>query len=618
MLQSTRFVSLALISVLTCLGSVGGQESFSYRSRGPTSGGYAAQRLGTPAGTPRRAYLSDPSSEEVQLRPASQAAEESASTPPKAKSADTAPAPTGEAAFNRYCTECHEAQKSLQQKKTLAAWRVTVRKMAAMEDADIPPDVHEPIAKYLAARSEAKADDSGQAKDGAAGAKKEQGPDPALVRSGEAAFSAHCTSCHDAEKSLQQKKSLAGWRANVRRMAEKDGANIPQNVHEAIAAYLASRNDGKGGGAGGADDAPSFSLTGTLAPLWRGGGNSDLENPGFFGDVWVGAAWQGKGALSAHATACITCHPQGNNLGRIDLVDAAVRLDVTKWFTSQCGAGCEPALKMAVEMGRFVVPFGAFYQQVNPGLYRTVTAPLIYNMGQRAHPNGLGDPVLPMPYSDQGAVVDLRFPLHDTLNVTFDAYVVNGLQGDTNGVSFSASRSYTDNNTSPAVGGRLAINGKNLRLGASVMGGRFNVDTDFSGTPAPALNYVLYGVDAVYRWEDLLRVQFEYAQRDSDRSPGATTIRDHVGGSYVEGEVLLSRCWKLSLVARYDYQAAHSELPPLGSSLLTGDFATQRFTYGLNKTLPGGSTLMINHEHWQLPGDLHAVDVLGVRWAAMF
>jgi hypothetical protein len=38
----------------------------------------------------------------------------------------------------------------------------------------------------------------------------------------------------------------------------------------------------------------------------------------------------------------------------------------------------------------------------------------------------------------------------------------------------------------------------------------------------------------------------------------------------------------------------------------------------LNWTLPGGSLLMVNHEHWFLPGNFRDIDVLGVRWAAAF
>ena len=111
---------IALVSVLAGVGSVGGQEYLPYRSRGPSSGGYVVtQRARLPAGTPRRANSSEPAPNDIPLRPASQAVADPPATPPQAKPADTAPAAAGEAAFNRYCTDCHDAQKSLKLKKTL-------------------------------------------------------------------------------------------------------------------------------------------------------------------------------------------------------------------------------------------------------------------------------------------------------------------------------------------------------------------------------------------------------------------------------------------------------------------------------------------------------------------
>lgn len=451
---------------------------------------------------------------------------------------------------------------------------------------------------------------------------EDRGYDASLVRTGETAFGDYCTQCHDAQRALQKVKSLAGWRATVRRMADKDGADIPSDVHEAIATYLAAQSgppeDADAGLGSAADAAPAVSVTGTIAPWWRGGGSSDLQNPGFFGDVWVGAAWQGSGPVSGRATACISCHNEGALLNRMELVEAVVRFDLSKWWRSRCGT--EPALEAAVEAGRVVVPFGAFSQQVNPSVYRTVTKPLIYNMGQQVRRFDLGDPVLPMPYADEGAVAELSAPLFEGTTATFDAYLVNGLRGAGFGVDFFGSREYVDNNRSPALGGRLAIGSKHLRLGTSVTGGRFNVD-EGTGTLREGMDYLIYGADAVFRWQDILRLQFEYAQRDADRLgniPAPTMFREHISGCYAEAEMLVSRCWQLSLLARYDAQSRCSPLPPPGSSLTTGDFSTERFTYGLNWTLPGGSLLMVNHEHWFLPGNFSDIDVLGVRWAAAF
>ena len=101
---------------------------------------------------------------------------------------------------------------------------------------------------------------------------------------------------------------------------------------------------------------------------------------------------------------CTTCHGASDEsasgfLSRFDLVDAAVRVDLGTLFNK---GECPREWALALDAGRLVVPFGAYSAQVNPGVYRTVSKPLIYNMGQRARDGDLGDSVLPMPYSDQG------------------------------------------------------------------------------------------------------------------------------------------------------------------------------------------------------------------------
>src|SRR4051794_26135306 len=77
--------------------------------------------------------------------------------------------------------------------------------------------------------------------------------DPAVVSAGMTAFEQSCTKCHDAARSLDRSKDLAGWRATVRRMAAKRGADIPTSGFEPIAVYLASRNSAAAGGAGGGE-----------------------------------------------------------------------------------------------------------------------------------------------------------------------------------------------------------------------------------------------------------------------------------------------------------------------------------------------------------------------------
>jgi cytochrome c553 len=535
----------------------------------------------------------------------------------------------GVIAFKQYCIKCHDAQRSLQEDKSLAEWRDTVKEMAALEDAKIPTGKHESIATYLASlgtgensKEKSKVDKTAEngkkpsKEDGKADAKL----DPALVQQGKTAFTSYCVSCHDAEKSLQVSRSLAGWRSTVVRMAGKDGADIPQSSHEAISTYLASLATGdKSGESASTDLASSLSITGTVSPWFRGGGSSNIEFPGFFGDVWVGASLQNKSPVSVRATACNSCHNQGSQIGRFDLLEATVRVDLAKLWNNSTLCPCP--VQASVQAGRFVVPFGAYYQQSNPGVDRAVTRPLIYNMGQRVYQNELGTQVLPMPYSDEGASMNFVVPIGSEVTSTIDAYVVNGLEGSTNGIDFYASRDYVDNNRSPSLGGRFTIGDKRLRLGASLIGGRFNSDAG-TGPFNQGMNYSIFGLDATFRWEDLWRIQAEFAQRDSDRfgnlPVGPTIFQERYSGGYLQTEYLISKRRHISLFGRYDTQLTHSALPPLGSPLPTGDFRVERLTFGVNWTLPGGSLLMTDLEHWRVPNTFQDVNLLGIRWAATF
>ena len=461
----------------------------------------------------------------------------------------------------------------------------------------------------------APAGDAGQAE-----APKAPRFDPALVARGNAAFQNACTQCHDAERSTTKTKSLAGWRGTVRRMAGKNGADVPQGDWEAIATYLASLSApageaGEGAGAGAAETPEQqFSLWATFSPSWREG-NDHMELPGFFPTTWVGVNFQSKGPLAARATACVTCHTEPGSAHRIELVEAAMRIDLVNLI---CGR--DSPVKAVVDAGRFIVPFGAFSAQVNPGVYRTVALPLMFTMGQRVFPGDLGDPVLPMPYADQGANFSASKPLGENGTATFDAYVVNGLRGNSNGIDFFDSRNYVSGNKEPAMGTRVTLGNQFVRLGSSLTAGRFNDDTG-SGPQHQGLYYRIYGFDLQARYENLLRFQVEYANRDTDRVvslPGQLLAREHVGGIYIEGEARLKKESKLSYLMRYDLLDHRSPVAPPGSTLGTGRFDVRRTTWGLNYQLAGSSLLMFNYEYWVLPGPLPNLNVYGARWVATF
>jgi hypothetical protein len=453
--------------------------------------------------------------------------------------------------------------------------------------------------------------------------------DPALVSRGQAAFEQSCTTCHDAARALERTKDLAGWRATVRRMAAKQGAEVAAGDMEAIATYLASRSapasgNQAGGGAaastGASADASSVSAFATLSPMWRVG-NNHLENPGFGPLAFFGASWQSN-VVSARVTLCITCHgvQEPGVLSRVDPLEVAVHFDF-----SQCLDSHVKGMKGGLDAGRFVIPFGAFSAQVNPGLYHTVSPPLIFNMGERIYNADLGFPVLPMPDADEGVDLNLTIPLGcccgKPLNATIDTYAVNGLEGNASGIDFLQSRDLLDNNNKAAGGGRLTIGTSDVRFGASVTAGRFD-DPKTSGFPE-ALDYLIYGCDVQAKYERLFRFQAEFARRGSDRIAfngfGFGVVAEAVQGYYLEAEARPYDDCHVSFLVRYDSQSRRNQLPPPGSTLPSGKFDVERLTLGINFELWRQSLLMLDYEHWLLPEpNQPTADIAGVRYTITF
>jgi mono/diheme cytochrome c family protein len=435
--------------------------------------------------------------------------------------------------------------------------------------------------------------------------------DPALVSAGQAAFSRSCTTCHDDQRSLQKRKSYSGWLGTVQRMASKEGADISSGDFAAIATYLTSVAGASGGAAGGASgaaaggdggDGSGWSFGTTVSLLHRSASDAfPLENPGFFADVWVTASYQSSGPLRGTVTACTSCHSRDNNLAgnaySIELVEGSATLDLRQMFH---GCRCDDGRELLVKAGRFIVPFGAFSAMANPSTYRTVTQPLMFNMGRRvlvpgAPPN---QPVLPMPFADEGLDVTWRTPVIADLVFTLDAYAINGLQGNSVTI-FNQSRAYFDNNEDPSGGARMTLGGDFFRLGTSVLSG------NLANQGQPHLYYTLAGGDATAQITDRLRFYFEYAMRH-DNSAFVAGKKELTFGTVTQLELRLWDQPYISALLRYDTLDWRN--PAFGNGTI------HRVTPGFNVGLPGGSLLMINYERWE-PKGAHAVDVLGVRWA---
>lgn len=449
--------------------------------------------------------------------------------------------------------------------------------------------------------------------------------DPAVVSAGQAAFERSCTTCHDAARSLERSKDLAGWRSTVRRMAAKMGAEVASADVEPISVYLASRSGGSGSsgqsGQGSASaDSSSASTFATLSPIFRGG-NDRIQNPDFIPFAFFGASWQSK-IVGARLTLCITCHgvKEGGQVSRIEPLEAAIHLDFSQYL--ECHV---EGMKGGLDAGRFVIPFGAFSAQVNPGSYYTVSPPLIFNMGERIYAADLGFPVLPMPDADTGIDLNVSVPIgccqRGPITATMDTYVVNGLQGNFNGIDFLQTRSLVDNNSRVSGGARVTVGDPNIRAGASVTGGRFDDPT--AGAIPGGLDYTAYGFDVQAHYERIVRCQFEFARRDSDRlgffNNGLSVFGESVFGYYAEIELRHCNESHISFLMRYDSESRHSPQPVPGGVLPTGTFDVERLTFGVNIELWRQSLLMIDLEHWLLPEPgKHTADIAGARYTVTF
>jgi mono/diheme cytochrome c family protein len=453
-----------------------------------------------------------------------------------------------------------------------------------------------------------KADKSSKPDAAASSSGRRTAQDEAQIGRGRSEFESSCTQCHDAARATSKRKSYSSWLATVARMAAKEGAEIPTSEHAAIAAYLASLNPANSAVAKGdstaADDAasvaePPFTLNGTISPVYRGT-ESDLENKGFFPDTWIEANWRtSTSPVSGRVVACASCHGVNNDGLGVELVEAAATVDLLHLLTRCPREKRCDTWQAELTAGRFVVPFGAYSGRVHPGSLRTVSLPLMFNMGRRVGDISLLQPVLPMPYSDEGVDVQVRRKIGRDWNATFDAYGVNGLQSGGPG-EFTASRSYVDNNSNTAVGGRGTLGTQNFRVGGSVASGELQDQGN------PLQNYNLTGGDVSYRWEEWLRLNYEYAIRVEDSFSGPS--RSIAYGNYGEAELLLRKDPAISLLFRYD---------TLDHRGFLGTQDTRRYTYGVNWVLPGGSLLILDQEHWIFDNNRRA-NILAMRWTVAF
>jgi hypothetical protein len=288
--------------------------------------------------------------------------------------------------------------------------------------------------------------------------------------------------------------------------------------------------------------------------------------------------------LSFSAKACVSCHG-------IDMEHAYLEYTPKVWFN--------------VQAGRLAIPFGEFSNRVDPSSHKTTSFPLIYDMGRAAYldRSAMNFGVIMIPYVDTGVMVYGVKWIGSKLQAWYGVYAVAGLRGG-NDLDWMAMRtpSYTDNNSEPAGGGRVAFTWASdadawladFQLGASFTGGRYDKEA--------TLRYAAAAGDASFKLGPFT-IRGEYAFRRTDLDPDAPGYRYEVidpylnkEGWYAELEHPLGK--HLDLVYRYDELKRTGVPVPGSNAALTPDSKFVRYTAGAVWTPASAIFVKANWEMW--------------------
>ena len=309
---------------------------------------------------------------------------------------------------------------------------------------------------------------------------------------------------------------------------------------------------------------------------------------GFTTELAVKLAVDFSEDFSASIKVCYGCHGFETNMAHVDL---------------------RIADQLNVRVGRMNPAFGDFPVRHDPANHRANSKPLPYDMGRMLRRQEWNMSILPAPYVDNGLQLSGTQWFGESTQLDYAAYVVSGLKGndDAFDVDFVQSRSgslyYVDNNSEPAVGGRIGVTVSpttytSITLGASAMYGHYD--------PSGELSYFIGGLDLyvrldalVLRGEYLLRrtefavgsdpeARFRFAFEDPDRN---FFIKD---GFYIETEYPFTS-W-LEAFYRFDGMRRTGNVPR--ASPLSSVSGVLRHTVGANVLLRRGVRIKLSAEAW--------------------
>ena len=258
-------------------------------------------------------------------------------------------------------------------------------------------------------------------------------------------------------------------------------------------------------------------------------------------------------------------------------------------------------------VGRFSPAFGDFPLRHDPANHRTSDKPLPYDMGRMLRMREFNLGVLPAPYVDQGVEINGTHWFGQVVQLDYAVHAVSGLRAgqDDLDLDFVRSRSlyYVDDNSEPALGGRLALTfdmSEQLlaTVGASLLAGRPDPERERSYTIGGFDLYLRVGELDLHAEYLLRRTELPIGDDPDTRfryGPGEDGEYDDYflkDGFYVELNLPL---WtRLELVARFD---GLRRIGNVGiNSPLRKNSGVLRYTAGANFVLDGSVRLKLSAE----------------------
>jgi hypothetical protein len=291
--------------------------------------------------------------------------------------------------------------------------------------------------------------------------------------------------------------------------------------------------------------------------------------------------------LSASIKLCIACHGVEVGMAYFDL---------------------RIADELSFRVGRFTPQFGAFPVRHDPANHRTSDKPLPYDMGRMLRITEWNMGILPSPWVDNGVEISGTHFFTPTVQLDYAVYAIGGPRAanDATDFEYKLSRSgeayYVDNNSRPAVGGRVAFNvvrdKTTVTTGLSAMTGTYD--------PENRQHFTLAGADLVVHVSRVF-LRAEYLLRRTEMSLGddpSTRFKYGPGGDgrydpnvlkqgfYTELEVPVTD--RIDAIVRWDGLRRQGNV--VRASLLRSDSALLRYTAGASIRVRGATRIKVSAE----------------------